>query len=70
MISVLDESESEEGEEEEGEEEEGEEGQIVELTREDELKMMQDLEKKFIEEQSQLLQVLIDKDQRTRLRYR
>ncbi|XP_062522209.1 trichohyalin-like isoform X2 [Corticium candelabrum] len=46
---------------------EGEEAGIVELTKEDELKMMQELESKFLKEKAQLLHVLIDKDRWTRL---
>lgn len=48
---------------------EGEEAGIVELTKEDELKMMQELESKFLKEKAQLLHVLIEKDRWTRLRY-
>ena len=60
--------ENEKPEAEESENSGGEEEQFVELTKEDEFKMMQNLEKMFIEEQSQLLQVLTNKELMTRLR--
>jgi hypothetical protein len=61
------ENENEKLEAEENENSGGEDEQVVALTKEDEFRMMQELEKRFIEEKSQLLHVLTNKELMTRL---